>query len=317
MWLTSLIPHLTQKESSSPAGPPELSDFLRHISLERSLSVNTCLAYQRDVREYLGYLSKHSISVAQASQNAISDFLWDLKSRKGVKPATIQRKIGSLRAFYRFLVGEGRMEASPAKEIRGPRLPKKIPRFLSLQEIEKLFDLTAWGPFEKSRLKAMLELLYATGMRVSELVKLRLENFNLEQGWVRVMGKGAKERMIPVHSRAVAALKRYMDIRQGRFSKKIPAGEIFLNRLGTGLSRVQFWRDLKALGKKAGIESAIFPHILRHTFASHLLQGGADLRAIQEMLGHADLSTTEIYTHIEKSGLKEAHRKHHPREGNA
>ena len=158
----------------------------------------------------------------------------------------------------------------------------------------------------------MLEVLYATGMRVSELLSLKVDAVNLEDNWVRVLGKGSKERLIPLHAGAVALLRRYLVLRSARFQAR-SAPEIFLNRSGRRLSRVQFWRDLRALGRKAGLKTPLHPHLLRHTFATHLLEGGADLRAVQEMLGHASLSTTQIYTHLQGSGLKAAHRRHHPR----
>ena len=193
-----------------------------------------------------------------------------------------------------------------------PRRPARLPRFLTTDEVSRLLAAPMGASYEALRVRVMLELLYATGMRVSELLALKAEYINLQDGWVRVLGKGSKERLIPVHERALSLLKQFLLVRQRRFPHAAE-GEVFLNRRGRRLSRIQFWRDLQALAKRAGLEGRVHPHILRHTFATHLLQGGADLRSVQEMLGHSSLSTTQIYTHLEKSALKDAHRRHHPR----
>lgn len=178
--------------------------------------------------------------------------------------------------------------------------------------MDKLFSVPVDGTFESARSRTMLEVLYASGMRVSELLFLKVDALNLDDGWVRVFGKGSKERLIPIHQRAVSVLRQYLSLRRAKFQDKAGA-ELFVNRSGRKLSRAQFWRDLRALGKRAGLSQDLHPHLLRHTFATHLLQGGADLRSVQEMLGHASLATTQIYTHLERSALKGAHRKFHPR----
>ena len=190
-----------------------------------------------------------------------------------------------------------------------------MPKFLSRRDIDKLLSYPARDNFVRMRTVAAIELLYASGLRVSELLSLRLESVNLQQGWLRVLGKGAKERLVPVHRAALDTLGGYMELRQAKFGGAgIPAGaEIFLNRLGRKLSRVQLWKDVLKLGKEADVE--VHPHLFRHTFASHLVQAGADLRSVQEMLGHASLNTTQIYSHVEKSGVKAAHEKFHPDKG--
>ncbi len=296
-------------------GPfPEMHDeFLKHLSLERGLSGNTCSAYGSDLRQYFDYLERSGAEPLKAGVRLIEDYLWGLKVDRNLSPKSVFRKTESLKAFYAFHLAEGRIARSPMDTFRSPKLAVKLPRVLSEEEIERLLSVPASGSFEIARAKAMLELLYATGMRASEMVSLRPEYANLQDGWVRVLGKGSKERLIPIHARAKAALRQYLDLRQRRFTSGSIAPEAFLNRRGRKLSRVQFWRDLKSLGKKAGLKVKLYPHLIRHSFATHLLRRGADLRAIQEMLGHADLSTTQIYTHLERSGLKASHQKAHPR----
>lgn len=218
----------------------------------------------------------------------------------------------AIKSFYAFQAVEGRMKENPASELRSPRLPARLPRFLSREEMDRLFSVPVDGSFEQARSRVMLEVLYATGVRVSELLSLKLDAMNLDDGWVRVFGKGSKERLIPIHERAVSLLRQYLVLRRAKFPERACA-ELFVNRSGRSLSRAQFWRDLRGLGRRAGLSQALHPHLLRHTFATHLLQGGADLRSVQEMLGHASLSTTQIYTHLERSALKGAHRKFHPR----
>jgi integrase/recombinase XerD len=290
-----------------------LEEYLRHIAFERGLSRNTCGAYASDLRQFFAYLEKAAIAPLEASPDNISQYLWLLKSR-GLQASSLFRKMEAIKSFYAFQEAEARITESPAKSFRSPRLPQRLPRFLSHDEVEKLLRVPVNGSFEKARARVMLELLYATGMRVSELIALKPEAVNLQDGWVRVLGKGSKERLIPVHQGAILLLRQYLHLRNSRFLDRPGVSpELFLSRLGGKLSRVQFWRDLKKLGREAGLKELPHPHVLRHTFATHLLRGGADLRAVQEMLGHASLSTTQIYTHLERSGLKASHKKYHPR----
>jgi integrase/recombinase XerD len=261
----------------------------------------------------LKFLGEAGAAPLSAKATHIDDFLWELKSKKKLSPASLFRKIESLRAFYRFQVGEGRVEENPAEDFRGQRVALKLPRTLSPQDVDRLLSAPPDGSFEAARSKAMVELLYATGMRVSELVGLRLDCVHLEDGWLRVMGKGSKERLVPIHDRARGALKAYLALRQARFKDRSTGPEVFVSNRGAKLSRVQFWRDLQALAKAAGLGQKIHPHLLRHSFATHLLQNGADLRTVQELLGHSSLSTTQIYTHLDRAGLKAAHQKTHPR----
>lgn len=296
---------------SAGSGSSLLGEFAKHLSMERGLSDNTCLAYASDLQDYLNWLGKRD--PLKADPHTVEDFLWHLRSDRKLKPVSIFRKMEAIRAFYRFQAAEERIADDPTRKFKSPRLPARLPKFLTLDEIEGLLRVPDEGKFAIVRAKTMAELLYATGMRASELLTLKPEYVNLMEGWVRVFGKGSKERMIPVHKRASAQLARYMELRSRRFEGKSVSAEVFVNRTGKPLSRVQLWRDLKGLGQKAGLARPLHPHLLRHTFATHLLRGGADARSLQELLGHSSLSTTQIYTHLDKEGLKETHRKHHPR----
>lgn len=288
-----------------------LDEFLRYLRLERGLSPRTVDAYGGDAGRYLAWAGRSGIDPRAPSKEALDDFLWAERQR-GLKPASLQRLVASLRGFFAFQAVEGGLAENPAQNLRGPRKSRRLPRFLSSPEMMRLLAAPDGDAYEDVRERAALELLYAAGLRVSELLSLTPESANLQEGWVRVLGKGSKERLVPVHARARAALKVYLLERERRFTKN-HAPELFLGRSGRRLSRVQFWRRLRALGRRAGIATALHPHLLRHTFATHLLSGGADLRSLQEMLGHADLSTTQVYTHVDVSALKAAHAKHHPR----
>ena len=247
-----------------------------------------------------------------ATAEDLSDYLWVLKAERKLEAVSSFRKMEAIKSFYAFQTAEGRLTESPAQALRSPRLPARLPKFLTREDMDRLFSVPLDGSFEAARARTMLEVLYATGMRVSELLSLKLDAVNLADGWVRVFGKGSKERLIPVHDRAVGILKQYLAVRRGKFKDQASA-QIFVSRAGKPLSRAQFWRDLRGLGRRAGVAQPLHPHLLRHTFATHLLQGGADLRSVQELLGHASLATTQIYTHLEKSALKGSHRKFHPR----
>ncbi|MCX5797255.1 MAG: site-specific tyrosine recombinase XerD [Elusimicrobia bacterium] len=289
-----------------------MEEYLRYISVERGLARNTTSAYVSDLEQFLAYLEGRGQDPLKILRSDLEDYLWELKSKKGLAASSLFRKIEALRSFYFFQAAERRVEVNPAAELRSPRRPARLPQFLTAEEVGRLLAVPAGVSYAALRTRVMLEILYATGMRVSEILALKAEYVNLQDGWVRVLGKGSKERLIPVHERALSLLKQFLQIRQQRFPHAAD-GEVFLNRRGRRLSRVQFWRDLQALAKRAGLEGKVHPHVLRHTFATHMLQGGADLRSVQEMLGHSSLATTQIYTHLEASGLKESHRRYHPR----
>jgi integrase/recombinase XerD len=286
--------------------------FFRYLSIERSLSKNTAYAYSRDVNAFIEHCKQQSINPMTIDAHSIEEYLWHLRSSLRLKPSSVARKIESIRAFYRFLILDGKISKDPTRNFKSPKRTEKVPEFLSKKDIEKLLSYPAGSNFSILRTIAIMEFFYATGIRISELLSLRLESVNLEQGWVRVFGKGRKERIVPVHEKAIATLKKYLDERQLKFGGKSVEDTLFVNRNGRHLSRVQVWKDIIKLGKLCGLGAHLHPHIFRHTFASHLLHSGADLRSLQEMLGHASLNTTQIYTHIEKSNLKSAHEKFHP-----
>jgi integrase/recombinase XerD len=246
----------------------------------------------------------------RVERGQLDDFLWAERER-GLKPASLFRKVESLRSYFAYEVLEGRLAQSPAETLRTPRIPARLPKYLTREDAVRLLEAPNQGSYEDQRDRAMLEILYASGLRVSELLGLTPESANLQDGWVRVRGKGNKERLVPVHARAITALRAYLAVRERLF--KNPDPQIFLIKSGKKMSRVQFWRRLRALAARAGLKARMHPHLLRHTFATHLLQGGADLRSVQEILGHANLATTQIYAHLDASALKSAHSKFHPR----
>lgn len=288
---------------------PLLDEYLRHIALERGLSRHTCAAYKSDLSQFFEALKGKEL--LKASADDVGDYLWTLKVDRKLSARSLARKIESLRGFYAFQTAERRLDKSPVEHMRSPKLPQRLPRVLRPEEMERLLSVPIGDSYERLRARTMAEVLYATGMRVSELLGLKLEALNLQDGWVRVLGKGAKERLIPIHERAISLLRQYLVVRGRRHNE--PGPEVFLSRRGGAVSRPQFWRDLNALARAAGLKTRLHPHLLRHSFATHLLAGGADLRSVQELLGHSSLSTTQIYTHVETSALKDAHKRHHPR----
>lgn len=297
-------------DAAKESRPELLVEFTRYLSLERGLSPRSVSAYASDVGRFLRWAGSAGLDPARASKSVLDDFLWAEKER-GLGGASLARAVNALKSFFTYRAVEANLPENPAENLRGPRRAKRLPKFLSARDAQRLLAAPDGTGYADVRDRAMLELLYAAGLRVSELVALRPEGVNLQEGWVRVLGKGAKERLVPVHPRAIAALRAYLVEREKRF--KTPEPELFLGRSGRKLSRAQFWRLLKELGVRAGLSAPVHPHLLRHTFATHLLEGGADLRSVQEMLGHSDLSTTQIYTHLDSAALKSSHAKHHPR----
>ena len=289
---------------------PLLQEFSRYLSLERGLSPRTVSAYACDVGGFLAWAAGNKVNASAAAKIELDDFLW-AERKRGLKAASLYRKVEALKSFFAYQAIEGRLPENPAENLKGPRTPRRLPKYLSVPDAARLLAAPNGTSYEDVRARAVLELLYAAGLRVSELLSLKPEAANLQEGWVRVLGKGSKERLVPIHARAVSALKAYLSLRERRFKSSEP--ELFLGRSGRRLSRVQFWRALRELGRRAGLSAPVHPHLLRHTFATHMLAGGADLRSVQEMLGHADLSTTQIYTHLDAAALKSAHAKHHPR----
>ncbi len=289
-----------------------LSQFLDYIRVEKGLALNSIASYTRDLEGFGQYLSRSRRTVAEVNREDLRSFLASLY-RRGLSARSVARHLVSLRIFFRFLVREGTLRHDPASEVDAPRTGQSLPKYLSGDEVEALLAQPKPETPAGLRDRAMLELLYATGMRVSELVHLRWENFEPNLGVVRCLGKGSKERLIPVGKSALAAVEAY--VREGRpkLVRKTGVPFLFLNQRGTRLSRVGFWKLLSAYGRAAAIPTPLTPHLVRHSFATHLLERGADLRSIQLMLGHSDISTTQIYTHVLKERIKQVYQSHHPR----
>jgi len=290
-----------------------LDQFLHYLIVEKGLAKNTIEAYGRDLNRFLDYLKSKGIQDAlRVGKFDVRAFLLVLKGH-GVSTKTILRNLVAIRAFFRFLVQEGILEVNPVEELEFPKVAQTLPDILTLKEVEELLEQPNIQSPLGVRDRAMLEMLYATGMRVSELTRLPMNHINLEGGYVLLYGKGSKERVVPLGSEAMKWVALYLKTARGRFAKGKESNSLFISRLGKGMSRQRFWRNLKEYGRRAGIRKRITPHLLRHTFASHLLERGADLRSVQIMLGHVDISTTQIYTHVTGERLKKIHQRYHPR----
>jgi len=288
-------------------------EFLDHIVVERGLAKNTALAYGRDLTKYRVWLTKSGRGVLDATQKEISGYL---KSEKegGRTVRSYTRGLIALRGFYKFLLKKGLVNASPCVDVDIPRAQRRLPEFLTFAEVEKLLEAPNSEEIQGLRNKAMIETLYATGLRVSELVNLKLNDLNLQGGFLTAFGKGSKERLVPLGDSAMVWLKRYMETARVALLKNRQNRFLFVTSRGSGMTRQNFWVIIKTLALHSGIDrKKIKPHIIRHSFATHLLEGGADLRMVQVMLGHADISSTQIYTHITNERLKNLHRKKHPR----
>jgi integrase/recombinase XerD len=296
--------------SDSPADEVRL--FLDFARVEKGLAANSIASYRRDLAEFSAFLRRQGRSIPEVGRDDIRSFLTGLY-RRGLGARSVARHLVSLRNLFRFLVREGRLASDPAAEVEAPRLDQALPKYLTAEEVDQLLAQPDVSTPSGLRDKALLELLYATGMRVSELVSVRAGDFDLGLGIVRCLGKGHKERLIPVGKSALRAVEAYL--REGRapLAGKRSSPWLFLNRRGGVLSRVGFWKILAAYGLRAGLATPLNPHLVRHSFATHLLERGADLRSIQLMLGHSDISTTQIYTHVLKERLKQVYQSHHPR----
>ncbi len=290
-----------------------IGEFLDHIVVERGLSINTLLSYGRDISRFSDALKKKGVPLLEAGSDDITYYLEGLK-RSGQAVRSYARALIALRGFYKYLLKKGRVRSSPCANIDIPKLNMKLPEFLKVNEVEKLLDAPDIKAPLGLRDRAMLEALYATGLRVSELTGLKLNDINLQAGYLTAFGKGSKERLVPLGEAAMHWLKRYMEGSRQVLLKKRTNKHLFITARGAKMTRQNFWVIIKKAALKAGIDTKkIKPHIIRHSFATHLLEGGADLRLVQEMLGHADISTTQIYTHITNERLKLLHKKSHPR----
>lgn len=290
-----------------------IGDFINYLSTERGLALNTLESYGRDLRQYADFLERGKFATLEsASRATIISYLLYLE-KQGKATATIARRLAALKSFYQFLLREKVLDKDPTANLESPKLEKRLPKVLTVKEIEQL--LKQPNPMNATGLRdrAMLELLYATGIRVSELVSLNLGDVNVDMGYVRCYGKGAKERIVPLGSMAQRSVADYLASGRGQLVRDVREQALFVNHHGRRLTRQGFWKIVKKYAADAKIDKDITPHTLRHSFATHLLENGADLRSVQEMLGHADISTTQIYTHITKGRLKEVYAKAHPR----
>lgn len=289
-----------------------LREFVEYLTVERGLAANTLESYERDLVNFSTYVTSANVVLERVGQNEIMGYLGYLHEG-GKATSTISRNLASIRSFYHYLVKENVIKIDPTLHVATPRIEKRLPKVLSTGEIDRLLAAPPLEGVAGVRDKAMLELLYATGMRVSELVSLQTRDINLSSGFLKCMGKGAKERIIPVGSIAQSAIGSYLKQARPLLARPQSGDALFLGHLGSQMSRQGFWKILKKYARQAGIMKEITPHTLRHSFATHLLERGADLRAVQEMLGHADISTTQIYTHVTRGRLKEVYQTHHPR----
>ncbi len=288
--------------------------YLHHLVVEKGLSRNTIEAYAGDLKGFSDFLgAKAGLDPRVVSPEMSINYFKSLRSQ-GLSSRSLARNVSALKGFYKFLLQEGVLEENPLRHLRTPRIIPKLPEVLNREDIERLIEQPKTGHPAGIRDRAMLELLYATGLRVSELVHLSLNDVNLEVGYLRTKGKGMKERIVPIGKAAIEALKDYLRGPRHNPALKSSLPTLFLGRGGRGITRQGFWKLLRKYASAAGIPKRITPHTLRHSFATHLLEGGADLRSLQSMLGHADIATTQIYTHVSRDHLKRLHQKYHPRE---
>lgn len=290
-----------------------VNEFINYLEVERGLAKNTLESYGRDLRQYYSYLHNGKIdAVKQANRTTIVTYLEQLQT-KGRAVSTISRNLAAIKSFYQFLVRERYLDKDPAANLESPKLEKKLPKILTIAEVEELLKQPNNFLPAGMRDKAMLELLYATGIRVSELISLNISDVNLEMGYIKCYGKGSKERIVPLGSIAAKCVQEYTNRGRSKLVRTYDEAALFVNHHGNRLTRQGFWKIIKKYAHEASIMKEITPHTLRHSFATHLLENGADLRSVQEMLGHADISTTQIYTQVTKNRLKEVYEKAHPR----
>lgn len=293
---------------------PSVDAYLEHLALERRLSDRTIDAYRRDLAALSSHASAAGVAVDQLDRRAVDAIVRRLMGA-GRSPRSVARAVACFRGFYRYLIATKRRADNPAGDLAAPRAWKTLPKFLTTDEVDRLIEAPDVSGPAGIRDRAMIELLYATGLRVSELLNLRSQDLNLDAGYLTTMGKGRKQRIVPFGDEAAQWVRRYLAEARPALSGRRGAARLFVNaRGGAPLTRVGFWRILKACGRRAGLAKPPSPHVLRHSFATHLLERGADLRAIQMMLGHADVSTTEIYTHILDARLKAVYDRFHPRQ---
>ncbi|HEX9221723.1 MAG TPA: site-specific tyrosine recombinase XerD [Candidatus Acidoferrales bacterium] len=293
-----------------------INTFLNYIKVEKGLSGNTVLAYRRDLKKLAAYAAKRKLDLRSIQRDDLVGFLAELYQQK-LDSRSVARHLVTVRNFFRFAMREGMVESDPTLTLESPRTRRSLPSYLRFEEVNRLLELPDAGTPLGIRDRAMLDVLYSSGLRVAELVGLRAGDLEMKMGCLRCIGKGDKERLVPIGRRACAAVEEYLARARPQLLRARKAGPaipyLFLNRRGGKLSRVGVWKILSAYGRRAGLRRPLTPHQLRHSFATHLLERGADLRSVQLMLGHADISTTQIYTHVIEERLKEIYKAHHPR----
>jgi integrase/recombinase XerD len=292
---------------------PAIALFLTHVKVEKGLSSNTVAAYQRDLAKFNVFVQKRKLTVESVSRDDLVDFLAGLYREK-LESRTVARQLVSLRNFFRFAQVQELITVDPSLNLESPKIRRTLPGYLKLEEVDRLLAQPDAKTALGLRDRAMLEVLYSTGLRVSELIGLRVTDLDAKVGCIRCIGKGDKERIVPAGRKALGLVEKYLrDARPKLLGKGVSCQSLFVNRNGNSLSRVGVWKILSAYGRRAGLRVALTPHMLRHSFATHLLERGADLRSVQLMLGHADISTTQIYTHVVEERLKQIYKAHHPR----
>jgi integrase/recombinase XerD len=301
-----------KRSTARGALDPRVATFLHYLRAQKGLSMNTMLAYRRDLVKFSEFLAARKVSLTAATRSDAVDFLSALYSR-GLDSRTVVRQLVTLRCFYRFCVTDGLVSEDPVANIESPKIHQGLPHFLSVAEVERLLNQPDPSTLVGLRDKAMIELMYSTGLRVSELCGLRVSDMQMNSGSLRCIGKGNKERIVPVGRKALELIGRYLRDSRPKLRRGGLSPYLFIGRRGAQINRMRFWQLLREYGRKAGLRESLTPHMLRHSFATHLLDRGADLRAVQLMLGHADISTTQIYTHVVEERLKQVYKAHHPR----
>jgi integrase/recombinase XerD len=290
-----------------------LEEFRDHLQFERGVSPRTLDAYGRDLKRLVDYAQRAGVDdVGQLSAAQVREFVYDLKDQ-GLQATSIRRTLSALRTYFGFLVAEEHVTADPTEQVEMPKTWRKLPGVLSRDDVEKILEAPEISDRLYWRDKALLEFAYASGVRVSELASLKVRDIDLAEGVATVFGKGAKERVVPIGRTAQRALDVYMRETRPKLASKEGQGAVFVNAQGRPLTRMGIWKILRKHVRRAGVKKRVTPHTLRHCFATHLLEGGADLAAVQEMLGHADISTTQIYTHVDREYLRDIHKRFHPR----
>ncbi len=289
-----------------------LKSFQDHLLVERGLSENSIYSYTYDIKKFQGFLSEHSRDILEVEADDISAFLKEQK-RKKISSRSLARAVAALRQFYKYLKDENKVKANPAEKIQTPEVKKSLPDYLTLEEIDELFGVIREDDPYELRDKAMFELLYSSGLRISEACNLRLEDVDLENMFLTVRGKGGRERLVPFGEKSLQIMSRYLENARDDILKSRYSEYLFISKKGDFLNRKSVWRLLKKYLARTNIKKVVTPHTFRHSFATHLIENNADLRSVQELLGHIDISTTQIYTHLASRTLKEVHKKFHPR----